>query len=306
MVAVPSLCETFEALAVRTWLYLEAAQQTEIRIGEETLTDINLIEIQDQHPDHVVTAKFPKHMEAANGADWEWWFLARGRALGLRLQAKKLYPDGGYMSLYGRHRKQATTLLREAARDGITPLYCFYNHRNPPDRAEWPQLAPHLAVEQMGCGLASAHAVEAEVVGAHAPPTVDRLGVHQIPWRDLVCGLGNGENARPAGNADNGPVGDGENGPAGDGDNRPDGDGENGPDADRENEPPDLRELRLLRLRLVELAAERPDGEPQIVPQDELPDYVALVRSREPLAYRRKVPARRVTVLDFNRAATPR
>jgi hypothetical protein len=43
---MPRLCETFEFLAARTWWYLDAAEDTDVRMGEETLTDINLIEFQ--------------------------------------------------------------------------------------------------------------------------------------------------------------------------------------------------------------------------------------------------------------------
>jgi hypothetical protein len=55
-------------LAIRTWWYLDAAEDTEVRIGEETLTDINLIDIQHRHPAEVRTEKFPKWMEARKGA----------------------------------------------------------------------------------------------------------------------------------------------------------------------------------------------------------------------------------------------
>lgn len=274
-----SLCETLESLAVRTWLYLDAAQQTEIRIGEETLTDINLIDIQDRHSAQVVTFKFPKHMEAANGADWEWWFLAAGSALGLRLQAKKLYPDGGYTSLYGRHRAQATTLIRASTADGLTPLFCFYNHRETPDRAEWPQLDSGTAIEQIGCAVASAHAVQVEIVFAHAAPTVDTLGRYQVPWRELVCvGSRDGE--------DSGREGE-------DGGDSEDGGGEDGG-------PVAPEPLYLIRDRLAELTAEHGAPEPRVISESEMPEYVALVRTREWMAYERKVPARRVTVIDLN------
>jgi hypothetical protein len=187
---MPNLCETFEFLAIRTWWYLEAAAHPELRIGEETLTDINLIDIQYRHPAEVVTEKFSKQQEAQNGADWEWWLIFGGRTLGLRLQAKKLYPDGEYPSLSGTQpRRQLRALIAHALADGVWPLYCFYNHRDPADPSDWPLLGSS-AIEQMGCGLAGAAPVKAVVVDAWRSPTVHNLAPLQIPWRNLVCGIG--------------------------------------------------------------------------------------------------------------------
>src|SRR4051812_16335213 len=101
---MPPLCPTFEHLAERTWKYLAAAEDTQLRIGEQTLTDINLIDMQVRHPAELTTWKFKPEEEAANGADWEWWFHGGNRILGLRLQAKKLYlspTTAGYTALYG-------------------------------------------------------------------------------------------------------------------------------------------------------------------------------------------------------------
>src|SRR5689334_21335302 len=93
-----SLCSTFEDLAARTWDYLLAGEQTKVRLGEETLTDINLVDLQRAHPAQVQTVKFTKSQERRNGADWELWLFEKGHVLALRFQAKKLYRDGTYTS----------------------------------------------------------------------------------------------------------------------------------------------------------------------------------------------------------------
>ena len=204
-----SLCATFEALAERTWHYLDAAQQTEIRIGEETLTDINLIDIQRRHDREVLSVKFTRAQESKNGADWEWWFLWRGDAYGFRLQAKKLYPERGYTSLNGDGRTQATTLLTGAAADDVVPLYCFYNYEPDSDPGDWPGLPAGIPVEQMGCALAPAHAVEAEIVRSHASPTIETLAGYEEPWSVLVCGFGGADDVQ-ADDESSGPGGDDE------------------------------------------------------------------------------------------------
>jgi hypothetical protein len=129
-----SLCSTLEELATRTWDYLLAGEETKLRLGEETLTDINLVDLQRAHPAQVQTVKFTKSEERRNGADWELWLFEKGTALALRFQAKKLYGDGTYTSLSGEGRRQARRLIAAADAEGLTPLYCFYNATVPARR----------------------------------------------------------------------------------------------------------------------------------------------------------------------------
>ena len=270
---MPELCETFEALAGRTWSYLRAAHETDVRIGEETLTDINLIDIQDRHPGEVVTRKFTRAQEAANGADWEWWFIGGGQSFGARVQAKKLYPDRGYTSLYGDGRSQSSALLASASKDAVTPMYCFYNFTDPKNRGDWPLLSPDLAVDQMGCGLAPAGAVERAIVDRHESPSLDALGSYQLPWREIVCR----RRDRPGGVTRGGEGG--AEGPRGAGG------------------------LRLERVRegLAHFVGEYGEPEPTLISESDLPAYIGRVRTGEAGAYRRKVPARRVTIFELDR-----
>src|ERR1700674_228364 len=86
-----SLCATFCQSAIWTWNCLKYARQTGIQLGEESLTDLNLLNIQICHPSEVRTKKFSRNTEGkVTGADWEWWFGSPSGWLGLRIQAKKL------------------------------------------------------------------------------------------------------------------------------------------------------------------------------------------------------------------------
>jgi hypothetical protein len=294
-----SLCATFEALAERTWHYLDAAQQTEIRIGEETLTDINLIDIQRRHEHEVLSVKFTRAQESKNGADWEWWFLWRGYAYGFRLQAKKLYPKFAYTSLYGDGRTQATTLLTTAIADDVVPLYCFYNYEPNSDSSDWPGLPARTPIEQMGCAIAPAQAVEAEVVGRRASPTIERLAPYEEPWRVLACSFG-GADDNQADDESSGSGGDDE-GPDSLGDD--DSPGSSGGDeprgSDEDDEAPGgpLEDLRAWAAeRLSDYDATAPD----IRSAANLPEYVRFVATQEGRAYSGEVPARRVTVFRLD------
>lgn len=106
-----SLCDTFSYRAIATWNYMYFGSQTRIKPSEESLTDINLLEIQARHTKEVRTWKFPRINEARkSGADWEWWFGSPNQWVGVRIQAKKLdIRSGRYAGLnrknkYGRWR----------------------------------------------------------------------------------------------------------------------------------------------------------------------------------------------------------
>lgn len=152
-------------------------------MGEETITDINLVDIQARHPADIRTWKFTRAQEAANGADWEWNFIGGGLFITVRLQAKKLYPDGGYASLYGQAgRDQADDLIGNTSPGLAVPLYCFYNyidaHACPFNSADIPQI---------GCAVASAYDVRNALYANSA--NLQHIAPLQMPWRNLVCGL---------------------------------------------------------------------------------------------------------------------
>jgi len=278
------VCGSFEYLARRTWRYVGAGQSTAVRIGEQTLTDINLVDLQLRHPNELCTHKFKPHEEVVNGADWEWWFRDGGSFLGARVQAKKLYFDAGYKELYGRKgRDQADHLVDNVGGTGITPLYCFYNCVEPGDSRDWP-LLDRLPIRQMGCGIASAYAVQSALTTGTA--NLDVLAPLQRPWRWLVCpgqaggGGGGGGGARGRGGlGPRGRVGSGSGGPSQGGGSRA---------------------LEPIWSRLRELMPEKADAVPAILSEAEVPDYVWYVLESGKGSWDGDlVPARRVLVVDL-------
>jgi hypothetical protein len=66
-----TLCHTFRRQAIWTWDSLRQAKQVSCQIGEESLTDFNLLRIRLRHPNEVFTQSFTKPAESRTGADWE-------------------------------------------------------------------------------------------------------------------------------------------------------------------------------------------------------------------------------------------
>jgi hypothetical protein len=86
-----SICDTFRQQSFWTWNQLRRAKLVRSQLLEETITDMNLLEIKTMCGPQVVTATFSKKREGDSGGDWEWWFTGRSKKwLSFRIQAKVL------------------------------------------------------------------------------------------------------------------------------------------------------------------------------------------------------------------------
>lgn len=188
-----ALCKTFEELAADTWWYRHDCQRLLIPHREDAITPRLLRSIQLRHSDRVALYAFPPDEEGSwSGADWDWWFGRDGQWFGLRVQAKKLsIPADTYATLRefagDRERgvRQVELLLSSSAREGMAPLYCFYNFREPFEHFCLDCVAEDPP-EQFGCTLAGAPVI-ADLL--QSPNTkFSRLAPHTHTWRRLVCG----------------------------------------------------------------------------------------------------------------------
>ena len=189
-----TLCETFRSLAFRTFDQMGRARRVGHQPLEETFTDTNILELKDRHPDEIYCRTFNKPEEGRNGADWEWWLsnYAMTSWLGLRVQAKVLHLGSDtFAHLHYKSGKskayQLAKLKREAAKEGLVPLYCFYSHE-----ATTPRVSPRRcgsfahAPEAYGCALATLTHIEKLQVAGDKRDYADVMG-SALPWHCLVC-----------------------------------------------------------------------------------------------------------------------
>jgi hypothetical protein len=184
------LCTTFCNRAVLTWHYLRDGQRSRIELGEETITDINLLEIQIRHPNQVRTAKFNRIIEGrVTGADWEWWLGSRSGWLGLRVQAKKLnshslqYDSLDHSTTNGR---QVDLLIRDANRNRLVPMYCFYNYWDTSRiQSQWRCGTFAPSIELQGCTISSASTVKG-LIDAN-DKSLQSVLKNALPWNCLIC-----------------------------------------------------------------------------------------------------------------------
>lgn len=152
-----------------------------------------MLELLRSHPGVVKIQQFNRREEARTGADWAWWFEGLGW-LGMRVQAKRLEASSRryehLLYLSGKKRTRQVDLLRSAAKkDGLYPIYCFYNY--------WDTTAHPVATvpfhcqsfgpseQVLGCTLAAADDVHS-IVEAGKDDLSSVLDV-SFPWVCLVC-----------------------------------------------------------------------------------------------------------------------
>ena len=185
-----------EKLAMDTWENLRAAKRLSVRFGEETITDILMLELRRRG--FRTFRQTPLTLEPKRGTDFECWIGLPGRSwTGFAVQAKKLkyYDDPNRMDAYdtlnhwvkGALLFQIDILKDYAAGREASPRYCLYNHTEnvPPDFLNccfrcFPE-------EELGCTIASTETIE-WAIRTRGGKTFD--AIHQsndvVPWRCLV------------------------------------------------------------------------------------------------------------------------
>lgn len=156
--------EAFERMAAFTWQTLArvAAQRTTIR--EETLTDMNLLSMEEASSAEIRIYKARGTDERRFGFDWEWYIGSGTRWWRYAVQAKKLSFKGRYESLRQRpprrrSRYQINVLKAHSKSVGAIPVYCLYNYVPTVTDRHWHCTHP-FEREQLGCSIAPLAVVE--------------------------------------------------------------------------------------------------------------------------------------------------
>lgn len=184
-----TLCDSFQGMARTIGRMLPDSYRFNIRIGEETLTDLLLYMLMESHPSQLAVHKFTRHAERKSGADWEWALGGYGGWFRMRVQAKKLNPERerfeSLMPYRGNQRtRQVNSLLRHARTDGLYPAYCFYaTHVNgTPARSP---CACDGRLELMGCMIADAKLVRQLILRRQVSHSA--VASISMPLHCLVC-----------------------------------------------------------------------------------------------------------------------
>jgi len=199
------ICNTFKERAFSTWNLLRKSRVNGFQPGEETITDMNLLEIKHRHPREISLHKFTKRMEGLTGADWEWWLTGpSGSWLGFRIQAKVIALNSGqFPHLYYKNKSsseyQTDVLINDALKrtPPRIPLYCLYSNwdtRSVP--YQWSCGLFRRSARFYGCSFLSAFIVRRLRIRKTAPKLTSILP-YMLPWQCLLCCTACGEGDLP-------------------------------------------------------------------------------------------------------------
>jgi hypothetical protein len=169
---------------------MQKASLLGMALGEETITETVLYEIALAHRGgNFAVTLATKPQEARHGADWEWWLVKGNIGVSFRVQAKRLFRDGKYQSLFKPPPhdpyEQLSKLVSAARYGGHIPFYCFFNFDHTSghfsslsDRCRHSYRGPSF----WGCTLATP-----EYVQAASSNNLQSLRWFMRPWHELVC-----------------------------------------------------------------------------------------------------------------------
>jgi len=190
----------FQSLAEIIWDSTRDAKSASLQWGEETITELLLLELFRKLPHQVKSRPFNKREEAKTGADWLWVLTNpdMSRSVSFLVQAKVLEKtEIKYASLYketGKHpnkRLQLDVLIDCGQKIGAHPIYAFYNHVSLESRI--PRICHTYSkrepVESWGISISNAHSVDQQKVDNK----FDTHVVRSIPFHCLLCTNGDGE-----------------------------------------------------------------------------------------------------------------
>ncbi|MHC5857539.1 DUF6615 family protein [Nostoc sp.] len=191
----PTLCDTFRSRALWTWDMLDKGRSINCQIGEETLTDLNILELKIRHSTEICSITFNKIDEGTNGADWEWWFTnsSANKWIGFRVQAKVIdIKKQCFEHLYYKNSKNSLHQCDILINDSLAkthpriPLYCLYSNWS--NSTELPlEYENYYSLREIyGCSILPALAVRYLRCKNKKPKHLKHLFQYMRPWHYLV------------------------------------------------------------------------------------------------------------------------
>lgn len=195
------ICDAFLRTAISTWDKISESRTVGYQLKEETITDLNILELKKRLEKKVITVSFTKAVEGKNGADWEWWFRDKtGFWIGVRIQAKiiNIKTDSFEHLHYKKGKRyQSKKLIVEAlkGKPPKIPLYALYAQwvdKTIPE--SWTCRSFPKYIDLYGCSLIGAFNVYKRRLTDERD--LKSLISDMRPWHCLVCCKGfnpNGE-----------------------------------------------------------------------------------------------------------------
>lgn len=180
-----------EEIARDTWVRIKQSRDVKVRLGEETFTDLLILDFIRQMGNCTRLFQTTKDQESRRGTDLEIRIHMGGnRALTFAVQAKKVSRVGRYDSLKAKvkssGRYQIDVLEGYAKRVCAVPLYLLYNYTKLLDFAPYWHCCEPLDERQLGCTLVPSWNIRRAIETRGCRKFVS---IHEssaaLPWRCL-------------------------------------------------------------------------------------------------------------------------
>ena len=188
---MPHAIRLLETLSEQTWDRIKDGDELDVSQGEETITDINLLEIMRSGISTIRVVKLSQDEEAIKGIDWEWWVGSAAQGwLRYAVQAKKIHLASQRYNSLGHKVKgipQIDLLEVYARRVSAIPLYCFYNYsKNADPHRHW-QCCFQYEEKQFGCTVTPSSIVR-QAMNTRGCRNFEFIHTKHdtIPWRCLL------------------------------------------------------------------------------------------------------------------------
>jgi len=182
-----------EKLASLTWHRIDLAKKYNIQFGEETITNLNLLDIYIYKCSEIYTIQTQKIEESKIGTDWEWWIGNNNKGVfRYAIQAKKIDQKHCYKLSYkikNSGNLQIDLLEQYARANNAKPLYCLYNYLENLVVNNYWHCCQNQDEEQLGCTITPSQSVRH--ILNNPSQTQNFYDIHSIketlPWRCLLC-----------------------------------------------------------------------------------------------------------------------
>ena len=178
-----------ERIAESTWNRLREAQQLYVRLGEETLTDLLVLDFLVSAPNNIKFVQTTKPQEAVQGTDLVVYVRRDANKADIyAVQAKRLSVTGRYDSLNHRSGQmqqwQIDVLERYAEEQKAIPLYLLFNYVDDQSAPRWHCCRQTIDKRQFGCTLVPSWQIR-KAISKRGYRTFDYIHSDRaaLPWR---------------------------------------------------------------------------------------------------------------------------
>lgn len=150
----------FSDISEYVWDLLNEGKKLGISIGEETISDLILLEIARRNYDYLTIKKTSKNEESRKGIDWEWWIGNTSTGwIRYAVQAKKMdcnqYSYKKLKHIIGKNGVLQHEVLQDYAKNTLaTALYAFFNYPKEPNLKEYWHCKKEISKKKMGITIA--------------------------------------------------------------------------------------------------------------------------------------------------------